>query len=136
VDPQTWSATQYKITGDIWRSSDLASSNLLKTMKSSPNTFETIENPADLSSNKIQVYPNPVTENQFTLQFSQLPAGKYTVQITDVMGRRVVQRFVTINADEQSENVKLHPNTAKGIYLIKVTDDGNKSVFSKKFVVQ
>jgi hypothetical protein len=136
VDPQTWSATQYKITGDIWRSSDLASSNLLKTMKSSPNTFETIENPADLSSNKIQVYPNPVTENQFTLQFSQLPAGKYTVQITDVMGRRVVQRFVTINADEQSENVKLHPNTAKGIYLIKVTDDGNKSVFSKKFFVQ
>ena len=136
IDPQTWSATAYKISGDVWRSSDLASSNLLNTKKTSFNTLTTIENPTDLSSNKIQVYPNPVTDNQFTLQFSQLTVGNYTIQITDVMGRQVVQRFVSINADEQTENIKLQPNTAKGIYLVKVTDEANKSVFSKKLVVQ
>jgi hypothetical protein len=136
VDPQTWSATAYKISGDVWRSSDLASSNLLNAKKTSPNPLGAIENPEDLSSNKIQVYPNPVTENQFTLQFSQLASGNYTIQITDVMGRLVVQRFVNINAEEQTENIKLNSNTAKGIYLIKVSDQGNKSVFSKKLIVQ
>ncbi len=136
VDPQNWSATAYKISGDVWRSSDLASNNLLNTKKTALNTLGAIENPADLISNKIQVYPNPVTDNQFTLQFSQLVAGNYTIQITDVMGRQIIQRIVNINADEQTENIKLIPNTAKGIYLIKLTDQGNKSVFSKKIVVQ
>ncbi|HVT85086.1 MAG TPA: T9SS type A sorting domain-containing protein [Chitinophagaceae bacterium] len=136
VDPQAWSATAYKISGDVWRSSDLASNYVLNAKKSSVNTLDAVERPADLSSNKIQVYPNPVTENQFTLQFSQLAAGSYSIQITDVMGRQVIQRFVNINADEQTENIKLQPNTAKGIYLIKVTDQGNRSVFSKKLVVQ
>lgn len=82
------------------------------------------------------MYPNPVTENQFTLQFSQLTAGNYSIQITDVIGRQVVQRMISINSDERNENIKLHPNTAKGIYMIKVTDQENKSIFSKKLIVQ
>lgn len=136
VDPQTWTATPYEISGEVWRSSDLASSNLLNTKKTSLNTLNNIETIIDPVNNKVQVYPNPVTENQFTLQFSQLAPGNYTIQVTDVMGRRVAQHFVNINADEQSENVKLQSNTAKGIYLIKITDQANKSVFSKKLVVQ
>lgn len=135
VDPKTWTATAYKISGDSWRSSDLASSNLLRTKKAALSTLDVMENRDDFN-NKIQVFPNPVTDNQFTLQFSQLTAGKYNIQITDVMGRQIVQRVVNINADEQTENIKLHRNTAKGIYLIKLTDQENTSVFAKKIVVQ
>lgn len=136
VDPNSWVATQYKISGDVWRSSDLASSNLLNSKKTSFAALDAVEQSTDLTDNKIQVFPNPVTENQFTLQFSQLAPGNYTIQITDVMGRQVVQQQVNLSGDEQSENVKLQPNTAKGIYLIKITDRANKSVFSKKLVVQ
>lgn len=136
VDPGNWSASPYKISGETWRSSDLASSNLLKTKKTTLNTLDVVENPANFYNNKIQVYPNPVTENQFTLQFSQLTAGNYSIQITDVMGRQVVQRMISINSDERNENIKLHPNTAKGIYMIKVTDQENKSIFFKKLIVQ
>lgn len=136
VDPQTWTATAYRISGNIWRSSDLASSNLLKIKKATSNLIGTIDDPVNTNSNNLQVFPNPVTENQFTLQFSQIPAGNYAVQVTDVMGRQVVLRVVNVNAEEQTENIKLHPNTAKGIYLIKATEEGGKYSFTKKFVVQ
>lgn len=136
VDPESWAATPYKISGDIWRSSDLASSYLLNTKKSTFNALDAIENPTDLSSHKIHIYPNPVTENQFNIQFSQLSAGNYTIQVTDVMGRQVAQKYVNINADEQVVEFKLQPNTAKGVYLIKVSNQANKSEFSKKFLIQ
>lgn len=136
IDPQTWSAKSYHFSGDVWRSSDLASSNLLNVKKSNYYTLVEPESPMDHSSNNIHVYPNPVTENQFTVQFSQLPAGTYSLIITDVMGRQVVQRLITINNEEQTENIKLYPNTAKGIYLIKVSDNRGVSVHTKKFIVQ
>ncbi|MFI5132778.1 MAG: T9SS type A sorting domain-containing protein [Chitinophagales bacterium] len=137
VDPKTWSATAFKITGDSWRSSDLANSNLLNTKKTSTVTqIETIPVAVETGNNKIQVYPNPVTNNQFTIQFSQLEAGNYTIQVTDVMGRQVLQRVVNIGGEEQSENIKLNSSSAKGIYLLKVTDQNSKSVFTKKVVVQ
>lgn len=136
VDPGTWTAKAFSISGEVWRSSDLASSNLLRTKKASVSTIEAIEDAVNNNNNNLQVFPNPVTENQFTLQFTRVPAGNYAVQVTDVMGRQVALRMVNVNAEEQTENIKLHPNTAKGIYLIKATEEGGKYSFTKKFVVQ
>ena len=137
IDPSTWVATAFKAPAGIWRSSDLASSNILNMQKKS-SVSEILSRiiQVDMSNNKIQIYPNPVVNNQFTLQFSQLEAGDYIVLVTDVMGRQVVQQKVNIGADEQSENIKLNSTSAKGIYLVKVMDQNNKSVFAKKIVVQ
>ena len=137
VDPVTWAATAFKASNGIWRSSDLGSSNALITRKtSSAPEIKSLPILAEIISNNIQIYPNPVVNNQFTIQFSQLEAGNYIVQVTDVMGRQVVQHKVSINADEQTENVKLSSVSAKGIYLVKVTDQNNKSVFAKKIIVE
>ncbi|HYM94349.1 MAG TPA: T9SS type A sorting domain-containing protein, partial [Chitinophagaceae bacterium] len=136
VNPKTWSATALKISGDVWRSSDLASSNILITKNTMAEKIETLPAIAGMENHKIRVFPNPVSDNQFTIQFSQLNTGNYTVQVTDVMGRQVVQRVVNVDGEEQTELIKLNPSNAKGIYLIKVTNQNNKSVFSKKIVVQ
>lgn len=132
VNPKTWTAKSFTISGDSWRSSDLATSNLLNMKQSS-----FIEPLASDESDKIQVYPNPVSDNQFTIQFSKLEPGNYSMQITDVMGRAVLQKSINIKGEEQSENVKLNPADAKGVYLIKVASRNNsKSVLLKKIVVQ
>ena len=95
-----------------------------------------IENSVDLGSHLVQVYPNPVTNDQFAIQFTKLEAGEYTIQITDVMGRQVVQRIVNVGGENQSETIRLNPASARGFYLVKIIDKNSKSVFSKKLVVQ
>jgi len=139
VDYKTLAATPYTIAGTVWHSSDLANSNLLvsgtkpKGTSSDIVSRNTLPNTGD---NKINIYPNPVTNNQFVIQFNQLDAGNYTVQVTDVVGRQVIQQAVTISGDNQSQIIKLNPSATKGVYLVKVTDPNSNAVFSTKIVVQ
>jgi hypothetical protein len=138
VDPKNWSASVYKINGDIFHTSDLGNSNLLITKQTTTTQPEVITRvvPVDQNNNKVMVFPNPVTTNQFNIQFSQIEAGKYTIQVTDMNGHRVIQRNITVGVDDQIESVKLNSAAAKGIYLIKIVDQSNKAIFSKKIVVQ
>jgi Secretion system C-terminal sorting domain len=138
VNTNTWAASPFKTTGIIWRSSDLANSNLLNTNNTAAIMKEipTRTIPVTVGTSKIQIYPNPVTNNQFTIQFNELENGNYTLQVTDVMGRQVLQQAVNIGGDNQVQNIKLDPSNTKGIYLVKVTDRSSNVVFSKKLVVQ
>lgn len=138
VDYRNWTATPYTVSGASWNSSDLANSNLLTTTEKNTNTVNFVSrNPAPNSGEgTISLYPNPVTNNQFVMQFSQLRAGAYSIQVTDVMGRTVVQQNISISGDNHAQVIKLDPAAAKGIYLIKVTDGVSKGVYSTKVVVQ
>ena len=84
----------------------------------------------------VQVYPNPVTNNQFMVQFNQVESGNYTILVTDALGRQVLQQAVNISGDNQSQQIRLKPSSARGIYLVKINDASNKAVFSTKIVVQ
>lgn len=133
VDIKTLAATPVKSAG-TWRASDLATSNLLATRKTSPivRILKAIQSNDD---GRIQVYPNPVTENRFTVQFN-LPEGKYTVQLNDVMGRLVSRTKTNITGEGQTENFQLPALSGKGVYLVKVIDQNNKTVLIKKILVQ
>ncbi len=140
VDMKTLSAVPYNIAGSLYQSSDLANSNLLATgKKPKASEVELVRNKPvgiDEIENRISIFPNPVTENQFIVRFGQLEPGNYTIQVTDVMGRQVVQKAVTISGDNQSQQIKLGSASAKGVYLVKVLTEGSKAVYSTKLVVQ
>ncbi|MGB3007180.1 MAG: T9SS type A sorting domain-containing protein [Chitinophagaceae bacterium] len=139
VDLKSLVASPYKIEGTVWHSSDLASSNLLATGNAAKGGIAEVISkniPANTGSDKISIYPNPVTNNQFAIQFTQLDAGNYTVFVTDVMGRQVLQQQISLSGDNQTQQIKIDPAAARGIYLIKVTDQASKSVFSTKLVLQ
>jgi Secretion system C-terminal sorting domain len=139
IDHKTLAATPYTITGTVWQSSDLANSNLLVSgNRPSAITTDVISKntPLEASDNRISIYPNPVTNNQFTIQFNQLDAGNYTMQLTDVMGRQVMQRSLSINGDNQLQGIKLNSAVSRGVYMIKVTDVNGKVVYSSKVVLQ
>jgi hypothetical protein len=140
VDPKSLAATLFQI-GNSWRSSDLANSNLLNTSK--PKTpaaelvdYKVIPSETEITSKKVQVFPNPITNRQFSVQFSQLEAGEYTVQLTDMTGRQIIERKVNVGGEGQTETIRLDRQAAQGFYLVKVIDKNSKAVFSKKLVVQ
>lgn len=139
VDMKSLSATPYTITGTVWQSSDLANGNLLNTgTRAKGNTVELISRNTEPNSGdgKIAIYPNPVTNNQFAIQFNELEAGQYTIQVTDVMGRQVLQQIFSVAGEKQTQTVRLNASSSKGVYLVKVTDHANRSVYNTKIVVQ
>jgi hypothetical protein len=138
VDMKSLVATAYAASGSVWQSSDLANSNLLISGNRKTDAGEDImkNKPVNIDISRVSVYPNPVTDNQFVVQFGQLEAGNYTVQVTDVMGRQVVQQIVNVGGENQSQLIKLNASSARGVYLVTVLNAISKTVFSTKLVVQ
>jgi hypothetical protein len=139
VNIKTWAATELTSSA-IWHSSDLANSNVIISGNKPKGTnidLITGKNPVDLiGNNKIAVYPNPVTNNQFTVQFTSLDAGNYSIQVTDATGRQVSLQQVVVTGDNQLQQVKLSSSSARGVYLVKVADASGKTVSGTKIVVQ
>jgi hypothetical protein len=138
VNPVNWNATPYKTANGIFRSSDLANSNYLsaKTPKLNNSEIQRLIRPEEKFANLIAVYPNPVTASTIKLQFNKVPAGNYTVELRDVLGRAVMQKKISIAYENQTQELKLERRNSNGIYMVKVFDGTNQSVFTQKLVVQ
>ncbi len=137
VDPANWSAEIYQTSTGIFRSSDMANGNILFTKPSNPlKEISIVQNrDADLD-NRIQLYPNPVSQNTFAVRFNSLQAGNYRIELRDVMGRTILQQKVNVLGNDQSESININPASAKGVYMVQVMNEQNKTVFSQKLVVQ
>jgi hypothetical protein len=140
VDPSGWTATPFTAAAGIYRSSDLANGNYLASRRA-PSPFVTVSEtvrsrPEDKFAKLISVYPNPVTSNNITLQFSKVPAGDYTIELTDGLGRSVMQRRITVNAEMQNQTLTLARNRASGTYLVRIIDRHNAAVYNQKVLVQ
>ena len=136
VNPKDWTATVFAGATSVFRSSDLANSNFLATARSKTTEIATIPRAEEKFSKLIAVYPNPVTTNRISVQFNKVPQGDYTVELTDVIGRRVMQKRITINNEVQVQPLSLSEGSAKGVYMVKVYDTEKQSVFTQKVVVQ
>lgn len=133
VDPVSLKATPYKAAVSVFRSSDLANSNILRFRK---NASIPVIGQLAKNASKVQVYPNPVTANVFILQFTNLNSGAYTLELVDLTGRQVMQQKINHGHKGQVQSFNLPPAQAKGIYFVKVFDLNKKSVFEQKVVVQ
>jgi hypothetical protein len=139
VNPVSWSATPYKSANGIFRSSDLANSNYLSTKKIpklNNSGIQRLIQPEEKFANEISVYPNPVTTSSIKLQFHKVPAGNYTVELRDVLGRTIMQGKISIASENQTQELKLERRNSNGIYMVKLFDAQNQSVFTQKLVVQ
>ncbi len=134
INVKDWTASAFKAAASIYRSSDLANSNFLSTKKAVE--IATVNHPEEKLSKLIAVYPNPVTTSRITLQFNKVPQGDYTLDLTDVMGRSVAQRKISINTESQTQTIPLNESHAKGIYMVKVYSMDKQSTFTQKIMVQ
>jgi hypothetical protein len=134
VNPKDWTAAAYNGLSSVFRSSDLANSNFLST--ASRREITTITAPTEKFSKLISIYPNPVTTNRISVQFNKIPAGDYRLELTDMLGRSVAQRRLSINNQNQIQVLPLNEGSARGLYMVKVFDTNNQSVFTQKVMVQ
>ena len=137
VDHTSLNAEIYQTSTGIFRSSDMANGNILITKPASPlKEISIVQNrDADLDT-RIQLYPNPVSQNTFAVRFNSLQAGNYRIELKDVMGRTILRQKVNVLGNDQSESININPASAKGVYMVQVMNEQNKSVFSQKLVVQ
>ncbi len=137
VDMKDLSSTKIATDGQIFNASDLASSNLLNQKEKQNSVGAPSLISSEIIGNKfISVFPNPVTNGQFKVTFENNTSGEYKVALTDLQGRLVDNRVVYVKATGQVETFQLRKKQAAGMYMIKVTDAGNKPVFSDKLVVE
>lgn len=132
VNMGTLNALAVAKTGEnVWNASDLASSNL--AYRGGLNN--TSVTPEVKGNNEISVYPNPVASSFINVSFAKVTPGKYTIELSDASGRKVISQVAEISG-VQNQRINLPKSTAGGMYLVKVINADGKAVFNEKIVVQ
>jgi hypothetical protein len=88
-----------------------------------------------ITASDISVYPNPISGSQFRVTFSKNKPGIYTILLTDLAGKALLNKVVNIQADGQVETVNMKMKPAGGMYFVKVINSDKVNVSSTKIVI-
>lgn len=111
--------------------SDLASSYLLFAKTATKTTVA----PKSAGTGSVGLYPNPVTQGTLTIVFNDLPAGKYYVDMLNGAGVGMQSKAVTVRQKGQTETLNTN-RLAKGLYVIRITNESRQEAFTEKVLVQ
>ena len=130
VDPASWKAVEFRPKAGVYRSADLANSNLLMVSKKNNSS-------KFYAGNKglIKLYPNPAEKGRFMVRLTNIEPGEYYLQLTDVLGQNLLHRKIVVSASSQTETVSIPPQSSIGFYQVKIVNTKNKQVFSEKLLV-
>ena len=78
----------------------------------------------DLSQYKLFVFPNPA-QNNFTLTFNSNKAEKGFVQVTDMLGRSIINQEIEINKGLNNRLFNIPDHIVTGIYNIQLRTSKN-----------
>ncbi|UPT70220.1 MAG: T9SS type A sorting domain-containing protein [Flavobacterium sp. JAD_PAG50586_2] len=82
--------------------------------------------------NLIEIYPNPTNDNIIIDFRSEVSINNYNVKIYTMLGQEVLNSI--INQEQQS--ISLNSLCGKGIYLVKIFNDSNSLIASKKIMLK
>ena len=115
---------------------DVAFTTTTDALSYGTNRFKIVFQNNDLSDpdftiEKITLYPNPVTNNQFNIALPSNITGELTVKIINTIGQTVYQ-----TKTEAQNTITITPNSilAQGLYFVELTNKGKSS--TKKIIVQ
>jgi hypothetical protein len=134
VDPETWTASPFPTNHDIYGSADLANSNVLRTKSTAASNLFLNEPPEKFS--KIKVFPDPVLFDEINIQFNDLPPGNYTIQMANVLGRKVLEQKVTIVRHTQTATLHISGYMAQGLYYVRILDKNDNVVGVQTLAVE
>jgi len=128
VDPSNWKAVDITSPEGAYNASDLASSNLLITQRAGSEPV--------LSRGTIKIYPNPVRSNSFQVKMSNMDNGIYHLLLTDISGRTVMEKKISVSAGAFLETINLPGNFTKGVYMVRIINEHSNQVRVEKVVVE
>ena len=134
VDPESWIATSSSGTHESFGSADLANSNVLHSKTAANANLFITKTPDKIS--QFRVFPNPVMDDEVSIQFNGLKPGNYTIQLASVLGNTVLKQKAIVVGNTQTELVHIPGSTAQGFYYVSILDENNKIVGTQKLVVE
>lgn len=132
-------AVKIETEDKTFNASDMANANLLRQKEADALVkFDVSKSvlPALSAVGEARVYPNPVINNQVNVLFEDQQAGRYTIQLSDLAGRVLQIKTVTISGKSQIEAVRFFKKPASGTYLVKVINSKKELAFADKVIVQ
>jgi hypothetical protein len=134
VDHKSWQASPSPAIQDIYGIADLASSNVLAIKKTTPPVL--LLGNTLLKKGNVKVYPNPVLFDEVNIQFNNLPIGRYLIELSDPLGRKVIQQKVKLTRQGQTELIRIPAITAQAFYYIRILNEKNALVSTHKLAVE
>ena len=135
VNMKTLKAVKIVSAEPAFNASDLANGNFLLQKEANELTRYDLK-PTIIQAVDAKVYPNPLTGSQFNVVFEYQPAGKYTIVLTDIAGRILQSRVVSISKQGQVETIRLSSKASRGMYLVKVLKQTRELAFSERIVIE
>ncbi|MFM7823888.1 MAG: T9SS type A sorting domain-containing protein [Bacteroidota bacterium] len=84
-----------------------------------------MENPSN-AADAFEIFPNPAN-TQATISFLAQNEGNYTIELYDLVGKKVLTQSVNAAQGHNMESIDLS-SAPKGIYLVQLTGNGTRSV--------
>jgi len=133
VDMNNWQAKKIATGGQVFNASDLANENLAFSPKLQ---ISPLINREVVRDDRIILYPNPVSTGMFRVAFTNKETGRYDIQIVDLLGRIISKKQVDVVYNGQVAEVPVNARLARGTYMVKVLNNGQKTIFTDKIIVQ
>jgi hypothetical protein len=86
---------------------------------------------SDWKTNTLQIYPNPVRNNQFTIAVPDQISGAVTVEICNLIGQSIYK--VTTGVVNNEITIQPLVNLNRGVYIVSMKNEG--AVFTQKISV-
>jgi hypothetical protein len=83
---------------------------------------------------RIFIYPNPAKQHLFNLQFSNVDAGNYKLQVYDGAGKLFVSKQIEHFGGSAAQQIILPPGTAAGVYKV-ILFSNNAVIYNTSLVV-
>jgi hypothetical protein len=138
INMKDLSALKIVSTEEPFNASDLANANfLLQKEADAAKNFPLTKLMLPLSAiNDAKVFPNPVTGSQFRVLIEGQKAGRYTIVVTDLAGRTLQLKVISLTKSPQTTTINLARRQAKGAYIVNVLDDNKQVVSTEKLVLE
>lgn len=137
VDMQDLSATKIVSDQKPFNASDLASSNFLfQKEANAANNFPLSKSSLTTISGDAKIFPNPVTGSEFKILLGAQKPGQYTILVTDLAGRAIQSKKITITKSTNTATVTLTRQQTKGTYMVKVLNNNKGSALTEKIILE
>ena len=74
----------------------------------------------------ITIFPNPVTENYFTVNLNNNVPGKYQISVLNLKGDQLFKTIVDLPFEHATKKVQLPSTLVAGTYVVKIWNDERK----------
>lgn len=81
----------------------------------------------------LQVYPNPVTGNSFSIGFTA-EKRKYSLSVITAAGQKIFSQPIMLQTESLSQSIILPAGTKPGVYTVQIS--GNGEIISKMIIVR